>query len=123
MRWPPANPCPKADAGLSDHGRPGPGHAAPPDRKGAGAFDLSDTLPPELLQRLGLPGFAEAIRFLHNPPPEISQAALEARDFPAWRRMQFDELLAQQLSCAAPTSPRRARGAPRRADREADRRC
>jgi ATP-dependent DNA helicase RecG len=80
--------------------------------KALARIDLGETLPPELVQRLGLPGIAEAIRFLHNPPPEISQAALEARDFPAWRRVQFDELLAQQLSLRRAYLARRARGAP-----------
>jgi ATP-dependent DNA helicase RecG len=80
--------------------------------KALARVDLGETLPPELVQRLGLPGIAEAIRFLHNPPPEISQAALEARDFPAWRRVQFDELLAQQLSLRRAYLARRARGAP-----------
>jgi ATP-dependent DNA helicase RecG len=80
--------------------------------KALARIDLSDTLPPELLRRLNLPGIAESIRFLHNPPPDISQAALEARNFPAWRRVQFDELLAQQLSLRRAYLARRARGAP-----------
>ena len=42
--------------------------------KALARVDLGDTLPPELLQRLGLPGIAESIRYLHNPPPEIPQA-------------------------------------------------
>ncbi len=74
--------------------------------------DFTDTLAPELMQRLGLPAFAESIRFLHAPPPEIAQAVLEARDFPAWRRVQFDELLAQQLSLRRAYTARRTRGAP-----------
>jgi ATP-dependent DNA helicase RecG len=81
--------------------------------KALARFDFTDTLPPELLQRLDLPGFAAAIRFLHTPPPDMAQAALEARDYPAWRRMQFDELLAQQLSLRRAYLARRARGAPR----------
>ena len=80
--------------------------------KALARLDLGDTLPPELVRRLGLPGIAESIRYLHHPPPEISQAALEARDFPAWRRVQFDELLAQQLSLRRAYLARRARGAP-----------
>ena len=80
--------------------------------KALARIDLGDTLPPELVQRLGLPGIAESIRFLHHPPPEFSQAALEARNFPAWRRVQFDELLAQQLSLRRAYLARRARGAP-----------
>jgi ATP-dependent DNA helicase RecG len=60
--------------------------------------DLSDTLPQALLDPLGLAAFGDSVRILHNPPPEVSQAALEARSHPAWRRIKFDELLAQQLS-------------------------
>ncbi|MCM2287712.1 MAG: ATP-dependent DNA helicase RecG [Sulfuritalea sp.] len=74
--------------------------------------DLADTLAPELRERLQLPEFAAAIRFLHTPPPEMTQAELEARAHPAWRRMQFDELLAQQLSLRRAYTARRARGAP-----------
>ncbi|OHC61768.1 MAG: ATP-dependent DNA helicase RecG [Rhodocyclales bacterium GWA2_65_19] len=74
--------------------------------------DLGDTLPPALRRRLRLPEFAAAIQRLHTPPPEMSQAVLESREHPAWRRVQFDELLAQQLSLRRAYSARRARGAP-----------
>ena len=74
--------------------------------------DLADTLAPDLRERLQLPDFAAAIRFLHTPPPEMTQAELEAREHPAWRRVQFDELLAQQLSLRRAYTARRARGAP-----------
>ncbi len=74
--------------------------------------DLADTLPPELRESLRLTEFAAAITLLHNPPPEIAQAVLESRHHPAWRRVQFDELLAQQLSLRRAYSARRARGAP-----------
>jgi ATP-dependent DNA helicase RecG len=60
--------------------------------------DLSDTLPQPLLERLELAAFADSVHTLHSPPPEVSLAALEARSHPAWRRIKFDELLAQQLS-------------------------
>jgi ATP-dependent DNA helicase RecG len=60
--------------------------------------DLSDTLPVDLRAGLGLPGFDESVRTLHNPAPDASQDALQARSHPAWRRVKFDELLAQQLS-------------------------
>ena len=75
--------------------------------------DLADTLAPELRRQLRLPEFAAAIHFLHMPPPEMTQAALEAREHPAWRRVQFDELLAQQLSLRRAYAARRTRGAPR----------
>ncbi|MFA5124010.1 ATP-dependent DNA helicase RecG, partial [Zavarzinia sp.] len=75
--------------------------------------DLNDTLPPALRERLHLPEFAAAIHRLHTPPPEMTQTELEAREHPAWRRVQFDELLAQQLSLRRAYAARRARGAPR----------
>ena len=74
--------------------------------------DLSDTLPPALRQSLNLPEFSAAIHRLHTPPPDMAQAVLESRDHPAWRRVQFDELLAQQLSLRRAYTARRARGAP-----------
>ncbi|ARB93653.1 ATP-dependent DNA helicase RecG [Legionella longbeachae] len=40
----------------------------------------------------------EAIRLLHNPPPDISLQALESGQHPALKRLAFDELLAQRLS-------------------------
>jgi len=60
--------------------------------------DLSDSLPEELRQRLGLPEFAATLRFLHQPPANADTALLELRQGPAWARLKFDELLAQQLS-------------------------
>jgi ATP-dependent DNA helicase RecG len=69
--------------------------------------DLSETLPPEALQALSLaaarlePGrwsLREALRFLHEPTPDVSLAALEDRSHPAWQRLKAEELLAQQLS-------------------------
>jgi len=74
--------------------------------------DLADTLPEELRRRLGLADFDASLRFLHAPPPEISLAELEARGHPAWRRIAFDELLAQQLSLRRAYDARRTRGAP-----------
>ena len=62
------------------------------------ASDLSDTLPPELLAQLKLPAFRDCVAFLHHPPPAAEQTALQDRSHAAWRRIKFDELLAQQLS-------------------------
>lgn len=59
---------------------------------------LDDTLPTPLRERYGLLPFAEAVRLLHAPPPEVPEAALTERMHPAWVRIKFDELLAQQLS-------------------------
>ncbi len=60
--------------------------------------DLSDTLPDALLNKLDLPGFEKSIRYLHNPPANADESILLDRTHPAWERMKFDELLAQQLS-------------------------
>ena len=73
---------------------------------------LSATRPASVLESLGLPPFEAAVRLLHNPPPDIAQAALQGRVHPAWRRMKFDELLAQQLSMRVHYRRRRAAGAP-----------
>jgi ATP-dependent DNA helicase RecG len=59
---------------------------------------LEDTLPEDVLAALHLPGFEAAVRLLHDPPPEVPLETLESRCHPAWQRVKFDELLAQQLS-------------------------
>jgi ATP-dependent DNA helicase RecG len=74
---------------------------------------LGDTLPEDLLQRLRLAGFADSIRLLHNPSPDISAESLEQRSRAAWRRIKFDELLAQQLSMRVHHRERGKRSAPR----------
>jgi ATP-dependent DNA helicase RecG len=74
--------------------------------------DLSETLPVGLAERLGLPAFADAIRLLHAPPPSVDLDALERRTHPAWRRLKFDELLAQQLSLRKHARARAALTAP-----------
>ena len=74
--------------------------------------ELADTLPEELRQRLKLPGFARSLRYLHTPPPEADVEALQARHHPAWQRIKFDEVLAQQLSLRRAYLARREQGAP-----------
>ena len=59
---------------------------------------LTEVLPEKLLKSLKLPSLAESLRTLHNPPPELSMQTLADGAFPAWQRLKFDELLAQQLS-------------------------
>ena len=73
---------------------------------------LSDTLPESVRTRLALMPLAEAIALLHAPPTDSVVAKLESRAHPAWRRVQFDELLAQQLSLRRAYRARRERGAP-----------
>ena len=74
--------------------------------------DLSDTLPDDLRQRLKLPALARSLRFLHTPPPGTDLNTLHARHHPAWRRVKFDEVLAQQLSLRRAYLARRDQGAP-----------
>ncbi|WP_412478084.1 ATP-dependent DNA helicase RecG [Azonexus sp. IMCC34839] len=74
--------------------------------------ELGDTLPEEIRQRLRLPAFARSLRFLHTPPPGTDLDVLHARNHPAWRRMKFDEVLAQQLSLRRAYLARREQGAP-----------
>ncbi|HRL21903.1 MAG TPA: ATP-dependent DNA helicase RecG [Alcaligenes sp.] len=77
--------------------------------------DLHDTLPQEVRDQQQLMPFAQAIRLLHYPPPELSYDDLFERGHPAWNRIKFDELLAQQLSLAQARAARRAqRAAPLR---------
>jgi ATP-dependent DNA helicase RecG len=73
---------------------------------------LVETLPEMLLKRHDLMPFAEAIQMLHQPPAALDSAALEARNQNAWRRIRFDELLAQQISLRRAYAARRTRGAP-----------
>jgi len=66
---------------------------------------LDDTLPDALRRELGLAEFAASVRLLHRPLPSDDLSA-------AWRRVKFDELLAQQLSMRFAYRARRARRAP-----------
>ena len=75
----------------------------------------AETLPDEMVRRRGLWKFGDAVRFLHAPPPRLNaltQRALDARTHPAWTRLKFDELLAQQLSLKAHRKARASRRAP-----------
>ncbi len=63
-----------------------------------GETDLSETLPEDVRRHLGLQSFEVSVRLLHNPPPTADAASLQERSHPAWQRLKFDELLAQQLS-------------------------
>ncbi len=60
--------------------------------------DLTDTLPQTLRDALQLAPFADSVELLHHPQAEVSQQQLDQRNHPAWRRLKFDELLAQQIS-------------------------
>jgi ATP-dependent DNA helicase RecG len=76
------------------------------------AGDLADTLDEPLRQRLKLPGLARTLHFLHSPTIGTAVEALHARNHPAWRRVKFDEVLAQQMCLRRAYLARRQQGAP-----------
>jgi ATP-dependent DNA helicase RecG len=58
---------------------------------------LEEVLPEHAVPRQ-LPTLREALMFLHHPPPKARLSMLEDHSHPAWQRLKFEELLAQQLS-------------------------
>jgi ATP-dependent DNA helicase RecG len=74
--------------------------------------DISETLPEACYTALDLPGFADSLHLLHHPSPEMPVAALTDRTHQAWRRLAFDELVAQQLSMRRAHAQRRTQGSP-----------
>jgi ATP-dependent DNA helicase RecG len=73
--------------------------------------ELDETLPEALRRRYELADIAASIHSLHRPAPDASTAELTERTGPAWRRVKFDELLAQQLSMRIAYRARRGRSA------------
>ena len=57
-----------------------------------------ELLPADLTQKLGMPSLADAIRYLHRPPPDADIDALSAGRHPCQQRLAFEELLAHYLS-------------------------
>lgn len=73
---------------------------------------LHETLPSWVYAQQQLPSFSESILTLHQPTPNVSLEALQARTLPAWQRLALDELLAQQLSMRKHYAKRRSLDAP-----------
>ena len=65
---------------------------------------IEDTLPAFLRERHGLAPLEASVRLLHAPPPGADLAE-------AWRRVKFDELLAQQLQLRLARRKRREKSA------------
>lgn len=63
-------------------------------------LNVRDLVPAELTESLGLPRLNAALGYLHNPPADAPVASLQDRTAPAWQRLKFDELLAQQITLA-----------------------
>jgi ATP-dependent DNA helicase RecG len=66
---------------------------------------IEDTLAPEMQRRYALAPLDASVRLLHAPAPGADTAA-------AWRRVKFDELLAQQLQLRLARRKRREKSAP-----------
>src|SRR5690606_33092486 len=58
---------------------------------------LDEVLPPGLLPTTW-PSLRQALKFLHQPDSNVSTVTLEDHSHPAWQRLKFEELLAQQVS-------------------------
>jgi ATP-dependent DNA helicase RecG len=63
-------------------------NAAPPE----------ELLPAEILDRLDMPSLADAISYLHRPPPDADVEQLQKGQHPCQQRLAFEELLAHYLS-------------------------
>ncbi|NOU41332.1 MAG: ATP-dependent DNA helicase RecG [Methylotenera sp.] len=73
---------------------------------------LTETLPASVYTNLHLPSFAASLQALHHPSPEVDLQALDNKSTAHWRRLAFDELLAQQLSMRKHYARRRSVSAP-----------
>ena len=77
---------------------------------------LAEFLPKKLMAELlpsnDWPNLQAAITYLHQPPADANTQSLLERTHPAWRRVQFEELLAQQISLKRAHAIRRERHAP-----------
>lgn len=73
---------------------------------------LREILPASILSVYRLPAFEESLSLLHHPPVTVSITALQQRSHPAWQRIKFDELLAQQISLRCHYHQRHSQRAP-----------
>lgn len=77
---------------------------------------LAEFLPTKLMADIlssnDWPPLQDAIVYLHQPPADANTQSLLERTHPAWRRVQFEELLAQQISLKRAHAIRRERRAP-----------
>ncbi|WP_250450326.1 ATP-dependent DNA helicase RecG [Caballeronia sp. ATUFL_M2_KS44] len=72
------------------------------------------------LAPLDVPGLFDAVKTLHHPRADSDETALIDGTHPAWTRIKFEELLAQQLSLKRAHAERRTRAAPAMPRRAAD---
>ncbi len=77
-----------------------------------GALELEELLPETLLNQLRLMPLADALDYIHRPPPDADVAALIQRDHPTQKRLALEELLAHNLSMQKLHRLQRSRQAP-----------
>ena len=77
---------------------------------------LHELLPPDMVPA-GMPPLRQALQLLHQPAPGVALAGIEDHSHPAWQRLKFEELLAQQLSQAQAQAARALLAAPALAPR------
>ena len=73
---------------------------------------LPEAIEREFMTPLGLPALMESVKTLHHPGVGADETALMDGTHPAWTRIKFEELLAQQLSLKRAHEERRTRAAP-----------
>ena len=78
----------------------------------AGQAGLQELIPEALLNREQLPELAQALRFVHRPPPDVSLPALAEGRHPAQRRLAFEELLTHQIGLRRLRESQRSVAAP-----------
>ncbi|HSQ10203.1 MAG TPA: ATP-dependent DNA helicase RecG, partial [Burkholderiaceae bacterium] len=74
--------------------------------------ELRDLLPDSLRERFNLEPLRPALERLHPPPPAADAPALAERTDPAWQRLNFDELVAQQIALRLARAARQKRSSP-----------
>ena len=57
-----------------------------------------ELLPDSITDKLGMPSLADAISYLHRPPPDAAVSELQEGRHPCQQRLAFEELLAHYLS-------------------------
>jgi ATP-dependent DNA helicase RecG len=58
----------------------------------------AELLPQTVRDKLGMPSLADALVYLHQPPPEVNLAEIAAGKHPCQLRLSFEELLAHYMS-------------------------
>nr|WP_245746692.1 ATP-dependent DNA helicase RecG [Paraburkholderia lycopersici] len=73
---------------------------------------LPEAVARKFMAPLDLPPLMDAVKTLHHPPVNADEHELIDGTHPAWTRIKFEELLAQQLSLKRAHEERRTRAAP-----------